>query len=111
MFIFSVLTIRSLHHRHGNQVRTTQKDRDFMRMVVAEVIVNIFTSIPYSSNLVYGVITNNIARKSAQHLEIESFIFFLTQFIIYLLSVALFYLFFLTSKPFRTEFINILIKC
>jgi hypothetical protein len=111
MCIFCILNIRSLHHRHGNQVRTTQKDRDFMRMVVAEVIVDISTSIPYSSNLVYSVITNTIARKSAQRLEIESFITFLTQFIIYLISVAPFYLFFLTSKPFRTEFKKIFVKC
>jgi hypothetical protein len=111
MSTFSTLTIRSLHHQHVNQVRARQRDRDFMRMVVAEVIVNIFTSIPYSCNLVYGVITNTIAGKSAQRLEIESFVTFLTQFIIYLLSVAPFYLFILTSKPFRTEFIKLLVKC
>jgi hypothetical protein len=110
MSIFSTLTIRSLYHQHGNRVRARRRDRDFMRMVVAEVIVNIFTSIPYSSNLIYGVIANNIVGKSAQRLEIESFITFLTQFIIYLLSVAPFYLFILTSKPFRNEFIKILAK-
>ena len=82
-----------------------------MRMVIAEVIVNIFTSIPYSTNLVYGAVTYYIVDKSAQRLEIESFITFLTQFLIYLISVAPFYLFILTSKPFRKEFINIFVKC
>jgi hypothetical protein len=111
MCIFSTLTIRSLHRRHGDQIRAKQRDRDFMRMIVAEVMINIFTSIPYSANLVYGVITNNVAGKSAQRLEIESFIFFLTQFLIYLISVTPFYLFILTSKPFRNEFINLFVKC
>ena len=111
MSIFSVLTIRSLHQRHGNQERARQRDRDFMRMVIAEVVVNIVTSIPYSSNLVYGAVTYNIVDKSPQRLEIEAFISFFTQFLVYLISVAPFYLFILTSKPFRKEFINLIVKC
>jgi hypothetical protein len=111
MIIFSTLTIHSLHQRHGNQGRARQRDRDFMRMAIAEVMVNIFTSIPSSANLIYGAITYNIPDKSTQRLEIESFITFLTQFLLYFISVAPFYIFILTSKPFRNEFINILIKC
>ena len=78
MSIFSILTIRSLHQRHGNQIRARQRDRYLMRMVIAEVMVNIFTSIPYSINLVYGAATYYIVNKSAERLEIESFISFLT---------------------------------
>ena len=110
MSIFSVLTIRSLHQRHDNQERARQRDRDFMRMVIAEVIVNIFTSIPYSASLVYSAVTYNIVNKSTQRLEIEAFISFFTQFLVYLISVAPFYLFILTSKPFRNEFINLIVK-
>jgi hypothetical protein len=110
MCIFSILTIRSLHQRHGARVRARQRDRYLLRMIVAEVMVNVFTSIPYSANLVYGAATYYIINKSAQRLEIESFISFVTQFLVYLLSVAPFYLFMLTSKPFRNEFINIVVK-
>ena len=111
MIIFSALTIHSLHQRHRNQVRARQRDRDFMRMVIAEVMVNVLTSIPYSTNLVYSVITYNIVDKSTQRLEIEAFITFLTLFLVYFISVTPFYIFILTSKPFRNEFINIFAKC
>ena len=111
MIIFSVLPIHSLHQRHSNQVRARQRDRVFMQMVIAEVVINIFTSIPSSAYRVYGAVTYNMSDKSDQRLEIEAFIGFLAQFFIYFVSVTPFYIFILTSKPFRTEFINILIKC
>ncbi len=110
MCIFSILTIHSLHQRHGIQTRARQRDRYLLRMVIAEVIVNVVTSIPYSINLVYGAVTYYVTDKSAERLEIESFISFVTQFLIYLISVAPFYLFLLTSKPFRNEFFNIFVK-
>jgi hypothetical protein len=110
MCIFSFLTIRSLHQRHGIQTRARQRDRYLMRMIIAEVMVNIFTSIPYSSYLVYTAATYYVTGKSTQRLEIESFIYFVTLFLIYLISVAPFYLFILTSKPFRNEFTNIFVK-
>jgi hypothetical protein len=111
MSTFSILTVRSLHQRHGKQVRAKQRDRYLMRMVIAEVIVNIVTSIPFSINLVYGSVTSYGVNKSARRLEIESFISFLTVFLVYLISVIPFYLFMLTSKPFRNQFFSIFIKC
>ncbi len=114
MSIFSILTIlniRSFHQRRGIRARVRQRDRYLLRMVIAEVIVNIFTSVPYSANLVYGAATSYVTDKSVERLEIESFITFITQFLIVLISVAPFYLFMLTSKPFRNEFFKILVKC
>ena len=111
MIIFSTLAMHSFHRRHGNQIHARERDRDFMRMVIAVVMVSIFTSIPYSANLIYGAVTYNIVDKSAQRLEIEAFIIFVTQFLIYFISVTPFYIFILTSKPFRNEFINIFVKC
>jgi hypothetical protein len=110
MIVFSILTIRSRHHPHVNQVRARQKDRDFMRMVVAEAMVNILTAIPYASNLVYGVATYYVVDKSVQRLEIEAFISFVTQYVIMLISVVPFYVFILTSKTFQNEFIGLLVK-
>jgi len=110
MSIFSILTIRSLYQRHVIQARARKRDRYLMRMVIAEVIVNIVTSIPYSINLFYGVVTYDVINKRARRREIESFISFLTVFLVYLISVAPFYLFMLTSKPFRNEFFNIVVK-
>ncbi|CAF3718921.1 unnamed protein product [Adineta steineri] len=110
MIIFSALTIRSLQYRHGTQRRAKQRDRYLLRMVIAEVMVNVFTSVPYSANLVYGAAIYYVVGESSARLEIETFITFITQFLIYLIAVAPFYLFILTAKPFRNEFINLLFK-
>ena len=109
MIVFSFLTIRTLHQRHGNPIRARRRDRYLMRMLIAEVLVNILTSIPYSANLVYGAATY-YTDKSTTRQEIESFITFCTQFLGYLISVAPFYLFFSISKPFRDEFISLVFK-
>lgn len=111
MIIFSALTIRRLHQRHKTQTRAKRRDRHMMRMVIAEVLVNVITSIPFSLNLVYGGITHDVVDKSAQRLEIEAFLSFITHFLIYFISVAPFYLFLITSKPFRSEFSTLLIQC
>ena len=109
MITFSILAIRGVHQRaHLTRMRR-QRDRYLMRMVIAEVIVNIVTSIPYSINLIYGAVTYYSSdRKSSSQVEIESFISFVSEFLLYLISVAPFYLFILTSKPFRKSFISLI---
>ncbi|CAF1671704.1 unnamed protein product, partial [Adineta ricciae] len=111
MSIFSILTIISLHQRHHtNQVRVKQSDQHLTRLVIVEVIVNVVTAIPYSANLLYGALTYFVTNKSTQRLEIESFITFIAQFMIYFVGVIPFYLFFLISRGFRKEFIGILVN-
>jgi hypothetical protein len=110
MSVFGFLTIHSLRQRQDVQAHIRQKDRDLMRMLVAEIMINIFTSIPFSANLIYGTATFFVVDKSAQRLEIESFVNFVSQFFIHLLSVAPFYLFIISSKSFRREFTQILIR-
>jgi hypothetical protein len=78
-------------------------------MLIAEIMINIFTSIPYSAYLVYGTATFYVVGKSAERLEIEAFINFMTQVLIHLLSVAPFYLFLISSKTFRREFTQIIV--
>ena len=108
MSIFSILTIRSLRRRHdATQVRIKQRDRHLTHMVIAEVIANILASIPYSANLLYGAWTYSMTTRSAKRVEIESFISFVTQLLVYFLGIAPFYLFMLTSKPFRNQFIGL----
>ncbi|CAF1386817.1 unnamed protein product [Adineta steineri] len=111
MSTFSFLTIRSLQERHHDaQVRTRQRDRYLTRMVTAEVIASIIISAPYSANLIYTAFTYNIVNKSPQRVEIESFIAFFSIFFLYLISVVPFYLYILTSKTFRKEFINLFVN-
>ena len=75
MIIFSTFALHSFHRRHTNQIHARERDRDFLGMVIAVAMVSIFTSIPYSANLIYDAITYNIADKSPQRLETETFIF------------------------------------
>ncbi|CAF3837689.1 unnamed protein product [Adineta steineri] len=111
MSLFGIVTIRSLYQRHVNQVRAKQRDRDFMYMTIAEVIVHVVTSIPYSLYLIYNAVTYFTVIENSERDEIEEFTYFLTEFITDLASVVPFYVFILTSKPFRNQFINILVKC
>jgi hypothetical protein len=107
MSVFGFLTVRSLHQRHAANTHVRQKDHDLMRMLIAEIMINIFTSIPFSANLLYGTATFYVVNKSAVRVEIEAFVNFVSQFLIHLLSVAPFYLFLLSSKSFRREFSQI----
>ena len=107
MSIFGILTVQSLQQRHAANIHVRQKDHDLMRMLVAEIMINICTSITFSGNLLYGTATFYVINKSALRVEIEGFINFLSQFLIHILSVAPFYLFIISSKSFRLEFFNI----
>ena len=80
MSIFSIWTFQSLHQRRNNRVSSKQRDRHLMRMVIAQVVVNIVTSTPYSAYLIYDALTYSIGDKSARRREIESFISFVTVF-------------------------------
>ncbi|CAF0895540.1 unnamed protein product [Adineta ricciae] len=111
MIIFSVLTIRNLWRRHASRLRARRRDRYLMRMLIAEVTVNIVTSIPYSANLIYGAVAYSSAGKSTKQIEIETFLTFFTQFLIYIISVAPFYLFLCASKPFQREFLRWISRC
>jgi hypothetical protein len=109
MSVFGYLTARSLRQRHAANEHIRRKDNDLMRMLIAEIMINIFTSIPFSANLLYGTVTFNVVGKSAQRVEIEAFANFVSQFMIHMLSVAPFYLFLISSKTFRREFTQIIV--
>ncbi|CAF0842444.1 unnamed protein product [Adineta ricciae] len=105
MIIFSALTIQNLWRQHASRLSARRRDRNLMRMLIAEVTVDIVISIPYSANLIHGAVVNNSAGKSTKQIEIETFITFFTQFLIYITSVVPFYLFLCASKPFQREFL------
>jgi hypothetical protein len=110
MGLFGFLTFRSLQQRHVTTTNVRQKDHDLMRMLIAEIMINIFTSIPYSIDLLYGIAAIFVSNKSPVRVEIEAFLSFLTLFIIHVLRVAPFYLFIISSKSFRHEFSQIWIN-
>ncbi|UJR11200.1 hypothetical protein I4U23_015381 [Adineta vaga] len=111
MILFSIFTIHDLQQRHNiNQSHARKRDRHLAYMVIAEVAINIISSVPYAANLLYGALTYYVTNKSTERAEIEAFLTFITQFFIYFLGVVPFYLFILVSKPFRDEFMDFLIN-
>jgi hypothetical protein len=82
-----------------------------MRMLVAQIIIYITSSVPYSAYLLYGTATFYVVNKSDQHVEIESFLNFLSQLIIQFIFVSPFYLFILSSKSFRRDFMKLVGTC
>jgi hypothetical protein len=110
MSVFGFLTVRSLHQRHAASTQVRQKDRDLMRMLIAEIMINVFTSIPFSANLLYGTATFYVVGKSAERVEIEAFVSFVSQFLIHFLAATPFYLFMISAKSFRREFTQILMN-
>ena len=71
MSVFGILTMRTLQQRHAASTHVKQKDRDLMRMLAAEIGINVFTSITFSGNLLYGTATFYVTGKSALRVEIE----------------------------------------
>ena len=110
MSLLNILTIRTVHRLQTFHTRRKPNERYLLRMVIAEVMINIFTSIPYSIHLIYQAATHFVSDKTIDRLEIESFLSFIAQLFIYLNNVAPFYLFVIASKPFRDHLMN-LFKC
>jgi hypothetical protein len=109
MSTFGFLTIRSLGQLHVTQTNARRRDRDLMRMLAAEIIINVVTSIPYSANLIYSAATFYVVNKSAQQLEIGSFCETISQVLINMVGFTPFYLFIMSSKTFRHEFTEIIV--
>jgi hypothetical protein len=82
-----------------------------MRMLVSQIIIHYFSSLPYSANLLYGPATYNLVNKSPERVEIETFFYFLGELIIQYIFVSPFYLFILSSKSFRRDFMKIVRAC
>jgi hypothetical protein len=111
MGVFGFLAVRSIHQRQATVARVTRSDRDLMRMLVSQIIVHYSSSLPYSANLLYGPATFNVVNKSPERLAIESFCSNLAQLISQFIFVAPFYLFMLSSKSFRRDFMKLIGTC
>ena len=80
-----------------------KRDRDLMRMVFAEVIVYVISTMPFSIFLLYKFFTDN-TKKSRDRAQIESFVNYLLQsFVMYLNTALPFYIFYITSPSFRLQ--------
>ncbi|CAF0879854.1 unnamed protein product [Adineta ricciae] len=111
MTIFSAFTLRNLHSIHVRIHSTSaptnsimrQRDLHLIRMLTAQVIIYVLTTTPYPLNTLYAAITLSTP-KSSDRQAIEGFIYFVTStFLLFINPSATFYIYFTTSKAFRTE--------
>ncbi|UJR18886.1 hypothetical protein I4U23_022014 [Adineta vaga] len=106
MSIFGFLAVRNLRQRQIGLERIKRKDRDLIRMLIAEILINIIASIPFAANLLYNAATSSTINKTIERIQIDAFLNFFSQF----LFISPFYLFIIVSKSFRREFIQLIHK-
>jgi hypothetical protein len=92
--------------------RLNRRDAKLIKLVLVEVIVYILCTLTYPFMTIYTTITNNIGLvKSAERKQIESFISFITMsLLLYLNYNTTFYVHFFTSKTYRTEVKQFILK-
>jgi hypothetical protein len=123
MILFAVLLIKNLHHSRTRLREVTRqpvntnvgvlrrRDKNLIVLVFTEIFITFICTFPYSIDAIYTALTNNIPNKSVERQQIESFMFFFTvSFLLYLGYSTTFYGYMTTSKPFRREVKNMLLK-
>jgi hypothetical protein len=88
-----------------------RRDRELWLMVISEVLVYIITVVFYPITVIEMMISQNIIpNKSVEYLQIESFFYFLGFFLLLMNRALPFYIYLIVSKPFRRNFIQLIIK-
>jgi len=113
MAIFGYLTyrnMRQLHLRiqpidnHRRNITVQSRDRDLLKMVLAEVIVHLITIFLYPLILLEIAITTYMGIvKSIDHIQIENFIMTIATLFFFINVGSRFYIFFAISKIFRND--------
>ncbi|CAF1114641.1 unnamed protein product [Didymodactylos carnosus] len=123
MIIFGVLTLqnikqinRRIHNITANISRTINAqqqrrgiaDNQLTVMLLVQLLFYVISCLPFPIYLLYNAFTINNQQKSTVQNAIESFISYLTIFLLYLNFCSTFYVYTLSGKSFRKEFKHIL---
>ncbi|CAF3411423.1 unnamed protein product [Rotaria sp. Silwood2] len=104
--------MNSLHRRVQpiNNVAIHRQDRELFKLVLAEVIVYLITTLPYPAIIIEMAATNymNIT-KSIERIEMEYFFLTSSFALIYLNCSTPFYTYFVVYKKFRKDFKTLLL--
>jgi hypothetical protein len=118
MIFFGIMLLNALRQSRfrvqplENTRRLNRRDINLMKLVLAEVIVYIICTFGYPLMYLYLNITNGIILdKSTERKQIESFINFITMaFLLYLNYNTTFYIHICTSKTYRIEVKQFILK-
>jgi hypothetical protein len=121
MTIFGYRAFRNMKRLHtrvqptrtsSNSLVVHRQDRNLLVMLLAEASVYVITMSLYPAIILEVAVTNSMtANKSLQEVEIENFILFIAQFLIYLNTSAPFYIYCAVSKKFRNDFKKTIGNC
>lgn len=88
-----------------------KRDKNLIALVFTEIFLTFICTFPYASYAIYTALTNNIPDKSIERQQIEAFMYFFTvSFLLYLGYATTFYGYMTTSKSFRREVKNMILK-
>jgi hypothetical protein len=120
--VFGYLTYRNMRQMRtrvqpigqnttNTHVSTQRRDRDLLIIVIAEVLVYVITTALFTLILLEMLITEyTMPNKSFQYLQIEIFIVNIAIFLLFVNCAAPFYTYLISSKSFRREFKQLIIK-
>ncbi|UJR12439.1 hypothetical protein I4U23_016615 [Adineta vaga] len=117
--ILGILLMNNLHKLHtridaiNSSHRLNKRETSLMRLVLAEVIVYIMCTFMFPiMQIYYQITTSTSMNKSNEQKQIESFLNFISQSLLsYLNYNTTFYIYIITSKSFRNEIKQIVVKC
>jgi ABC-type methionine transport system permease subunit len=120
--VFGYLTYRNIRQAHNriqpvinNEINANnslrRRDRELWTMIISETFVYILTASLFPITLAQMLITQNLlTNKSVQYLQIESFLFFIATLLLFINRATPFYVYLIVSKPFRRNFVQLIIK-
>ena len=121
MTIFGILTLKNLRfirsrmptEASSTTVHLQPRDISMMRMVAAEIIVYILSTIWNPISQLYSTISSSVVTdKSALRKQIDAFALYLTMsFLVYVNFCATFYIYMVASRSFRHEFKRLAKRC
>ncbi|CAF0791576.1 unnamed protein product [Adineta steineri] len=95
----------AVNNTNEGNVNIRQRDRDLLIIVMYEICIYVLTASLYPIVLIETIISNNtISSKSAQHLQIENFLLFMSFLLLSVNSAAACYIYLILSKSFRRDF-------
>jgi hypothetical protein len=100
-----------IHNRiHANN-SIRRQDRNFLIIVISEVLLFIIATIPFPLILLEMMISRYIiSNKSVQYSQIESFILSIAYLLLFANSAMPFYIYLISSKSFRQDFKQLIIN-
>jgi hypothetical protein len=116
--VFGYLAYRNMRQAHNriqpvinNEINTNnsmrRRDRELWVMVMSEVLVYILTASFFAIDFTQMLIGQNIIpHQSVQYSQIQSFLFFISNLLLFINRSSPFYIYLIVSKSFRRHFIQ-----